>query len=266
MYYDYHIHTNFSHDSTTSIEDVVQTSITLPLKEICITDHVDYNVLLHGKEVDYQFSTEQYFSTISKIQDKFPQIKIKKGVEMGLQQHVLSTCHQYVDNYDFDFVIASIHTIDKYELIHRHLYKQYDQKTAYKIYYETLYTLLKQFKNYSVVGHLDIIKRYDQNTKTLTDETFRDILDEILKLIIADGKGIEVNTSSFRYRLLDTTPSLHILKRYKELGGTILTTGSDAHTTKHIADNFAYIYEMLKEIGFSYICTFNHMQPTFHKL
>ena len=100
----------------------------------------------------------------------------------------------------------------------------------------------------------------------MKDNEFLDILDEILKIIILDGKGIEINTSSFRYGLPNLTPSTFILKRYKQLGGTIITTGSDAHTTKHIADNFPYIYHILKQLGFQYVCTFQHMQPIFHKL
>ncbi len=267
MYFDYHLHSNFSHDSKTPMEDIVKAALKLPLKEICITDHVDYNVIFHGKDTNYDFSTVQYFSTISYLQKIYAnQITIKKGVEIGLQPHILRQCSQYVENYDFDFVIASIHSINKYELIHKHLFRENTQKEAYEIYYKTLYHILNNFKNYSVVGHLDLIKRYDPFPSILKDNEFLDILDEILKIIILDGKGIEINTSSFRYGLPNLTPSTFILKRYKQLGGTIITTGSDAHTTKHIADNFPYIYHILKQLGFQYVCTFQHMQPIFHKL
>ena len=69
----------------------------------------------------------------------------------------------------------------------------------------------------------------------IDDKIFSDEIDEILKMAIYDGKGIEINTSSFRYKLPDLTPSSYILKRYKELGGEIITTGSDSHNPAQVA-------------------------------
>ena len=90
---------------------------------------------------------------------------------------------------------------------------------------------------------------------------------EILKLAIADGKGIELNTSSWKYGLKDTQPSRAILKLYKDLGGKILTAGSDAHFSKVLADHLDEGYQILRdEIGFTEICTFDHMKPIFHTL
>ena len=84
--------------------------------------------------------------------------------------------------------------------------------------------------------------------------------------MIADGKGIEVNTSSHRYGLNDLTPSRDILKLYKELGGEVITIGSDTHKHEHLG---AYILETkkeLKKLGFQYYCTFDQMKPIFHQL
>ena len=86
------------------------------------------------------------------------------------------------------------------------------------------------------------------------------------KIVIKDGKGIEVNTSSHRYDLVDLTPSRDILKLYKELGGNIITIGSDSHKREHLG---AYIKETkteLKKLGFEYYCTFEKMKPVFHTL
>ena len=43
------------------------------------------------------------------------------------------------------------------------------------------------------------------------------------------GKGIELNTGGFKYGLGHPNPCEDIIKRYKELGGEIITLGSDAH-------------------------------------
>jgi len=87
-----------------------------------------------------------------------------------------------------------------------------------------------------------------------------------LKKVIEDGKGIEVNTSSFAYGLDDLTPSRDILKLYYELGGKIITAGSDAHKAKDVGRHIKEIYNELKEIGFKEICTYEKMKPIFHKL
>ena len=122
------------------------------------------------------------------------------------------------------------------------------------------------WKNYNILGHLDLIKRYGPYDEILDDDYFIDIITEILKQVIYDGKGIEVNTSCFKYNLPDLTPSRKIIELYKSLGGEIITTGSDAHATGFLACNFKYIYDYLKSIGFEYVCTFDKMKPLFNKI
>lgn len=110
-----------------------------------------------------------------------------------------------------------------------------------------------------------MIKRYDE-CGTLKDEVNEDIIKNILKLVIKDGKGIEVNTSCFRYKLADITPSTTILQWYHELGGRVLTIGSDSHEESHLGHKIKYVKEELKKIGFEEFCTFDKMEPIFHKL
>lgn len=89
---------------------------------------------------------------------------------------------------------------------------------------------------------------------------------EILTTVIADGKGIEVNTSCFRYGLPDLTPSAQILKLYRDLGGEIITLGSDSHKKEHLGQHIRKAAGMLKELGFTSFCTFDKMKPIFHAL
>lgn len=267
MYCDYHMHSSFSADSVTPMEDMVKRSIELGIKEICFTEHVDYSVIKDGKEIDFDFDRDEYFKSIDYFNDKYKgKIIIKKGIEQGLQSHILDKCRDDINSHDFDFVIGSIHTIDKYELIKRHLYEGRSQMEAYRIYYETLYNMIKEYKDYSVLGHLDLVKRYGDLNNIIDDRVFGDEIDEILKMAIYDGKGIEINTSNFRYNLPDLTPSSYILNRYKDLGGEIITTGSDSHNPAQVGVKFKMIYEELKNMGYKYVCTFDKMKPNFIKL
>lgn len=122
-----------------------------------------------------------------------------------------------------------------------------------------------RFQHYSVLGHLDMIKRYD-NLGPFPDKKVLHLIEKILRRAIDDGKGIEVNTSSFRYGLPDLTPSREILALYHQLGGRILTIGSDAHSPDQLGDHIPQVRAILKDMGFREFCTFEKMQPVFHPL
>ncbi|MGL6107663.1 histidinol-phosphatase HisJ family protein [Romboutsia sp.] len=264
MFYDYHMHSNFSNDSKSSMEDMIKKSIDLGLKEICFTDHVDYDV-----DTDYgpPIIFDEYFNKLENLQDKYKnKISIKKGIEFGLQKQIVDTCSSVANQYPFDFIICSIHSIDKLDLYFGEFFKGKNQHEAYEMYFNELYSVVKTYKDYSVLGHLDLIKRYGDYNKLLDDKLFSDIIETILKQIIQDGKGIEINTSCYRYNLPDLTPSRYILNMYKELGGEIITTGSDSHMPSQIAYKFDYIYSYLKSIGFKYVCKFDKMNPEFIKI
>jgi len=124
---------------------------------------------------------------------------------------------------------------------------------------------MKIYDDWSILGHLDMIKRYDLAGE-YPFENVRDIIAEILKLTIKKGKGIEVNTSCYRYNLPDLTPSHDILNLYKDLGGEIITVGSDTHEEKHLAFKIKDIYAELARIGFKHFYTFDKMQPVQHNL
>lgn len=263
MYYDYHIHSNFSNDSKFSMEDMIKASINLGLKEICFTDHVDYDVIGEPYTPNYN----KYFYNLASLKEIYsPYINIKNGIEFGLQSHITSIYEEDVTSNNFDFIICSIHSIGKIDLYNNSFFNNKTQYQAYEDYYNELFSVIKKYKDYSVIGHLDSVKRYGGYNSILDDTLFSELIRSILIQIIHDGKGIEINTSSFRYNLPDLTPSRYIIGLYKDLGGEIITTGSDAHSPSMISHNFSHIYSYLKDSGFRYVCTFDNMNPQFIKI
>lgn len=276
MFCDYHVHTNFSDDSKYIMEDVIKDAIKLGIKEICFTDHVDYGIKLdwdNYKNIKYDenrpisnVNYPLYFKEIERLQEKYSnQIKIKKGLEFGMQIHTIKDFKRTFDLYPMDFVILSIHQINDQEFWTREFQKGKTEKEYYDLYYQEMYDLVQNYHDYSVIGHMDLMRRYDENDGFEFSNN-KDKVIQILKYIIEDGKGIEVNTSSHRYGLDDLTPSREILKIYKELGGKIITIGSDSHKKKDLG---AYIEETkleLKKLGFQYYCTFENMKPIYHEL
>ncbi len=276
MLADYHVHTNFSDDSFYEMEAVVKDAIGLGLSEICFTDHVDYGIkedwdshstlpYRDGKplaNVNYPL----YEKAIKAMQATYgDQITIKFGLEFGMQEHTISQYQRLFHTYPFDFIILSVHEVDNLEFWNQDFQRGRTQEEYQKRYYQALLNLVKTYKDYSVLGHMDLIVRYDQQSRYPFEE-IRPMVEEILRQVIADGKGIEVNTSSHGYGLADLTPSRHILRLYKELGGRVITIGSDSHTPKDLGAYIGETQRVLKALGFTEYCTFSQMKPTFHPL
>lgn len=258
---DYHTHTSFSDDSECPMPDMIERALCLGLDEIVFTEHVDY-----GVKTDLNCDYEAYFDRIDEMKRRyFGRILIKAGIEFGVQRHTVNQYKKDFERYPFEFVILSNHQIDNKEFWNYAYQAGKSQEEYQRDYYNAIYEVMNLYKDYSVLGHLDMIKRYDPAGE-FPDELALKYIDPILRQAIADGKGIEVNTSSFRYDLRDLTPSKTILKRYLELGGRILTIGSDTHDTEHLADHIPQVKTALRELGYQYFCTFDKARPVYHEL
>ncbi len=280
MFCDYHVHTQFSDDSEYVMEDVIKDALQLNMEEICFTDHVDYGIkvdqenltekeiieLSRGRELaPLNVHYPQYFQEINRLRKIYPQITIKQGMEFGIQTHTIPMFKKLFNHYDFDFIILSCHQVEDKEFWTQDFQEGRTQKEYNERYYQEILEVIQDYKDYSVLGHLDLITRYDE-AGIYPFEDIKEIVTKILKIVIKDDKGIEVNTSSHRYGLKDLTPSRDILELYKELGGKIITIGSDTHQKNHLG---AYIEETkieLRKLGFEYYCTFDKMKPIFHIL
>ena len=280
---DYHVHTEFSDDSDYAMEKVIKDALKKGLDEMCFTDHVDYGIkkdwdepgeMIYRKggagepekmplvNVNYPV----YYETFKKMQALYAdKISLKFGLEFGMQVHTIERYEKLFSRFPFDFIILSVHQVEDKEFWNQEFQAGRTQQEYNERYYEELLYLVEHYHNYSVLGHMDLITRYD-NAGIYPFEKLKPILTQILKTVIVDGKGIEVNTSSHRYGLADLTPSRHILKLYRELGGRIITIGSDSHKPEHLGAFIDETKEELKELGFEEFCTFDKMKPIYYGL
>lgn len=274
MFCDYHVHTYYSDDSVYPMEDVVTDAIGLGMAEICFTDHVDYGIKVDpenlseeqkiGKVLNVDYPA--YFAELDRLQAKYAgQIVIRAGLEFGMQTHTIDAFQKLYDRFELDFVILSCHQVGDKEFWTQDFQTGKTQKEYNDRYYQEILDVISRYKDYSVLGHLDLIKRYDKDGD-YPFEAVEGIITEILKQVIRDGKGIEVNTSSHRYGLKDLTPSRAVLKLYRELGGSIVTIGSDSHEKHHLGAYISDTKSELKALGYTHYCTFERMQPIFHEL
>ena len=256
MLWDTHLHTYFSGDSEASPKDMIESARKKGLSGICFTDHMDLD---YREDPDYfilDFSS--YKKEIMLLQKEYHSIfPILWGVELGLQPHITAENNQIITDHPFDFVIGSTHVVNHIDIYYPAFYEGRNEDDCYRQYFEETLENVKSDVNFDVYGHLDYVIRYGVNKdKYYSYQKFSDIIDEILRTLIAHGKGIEINTAGFKYGLTHAHPTEDILKRYKELGGEILTLGSDGHTPEHLAWDFHKIPNILKSCGFTYFTIF----------
>ena len=276
MFADYHVHTEFSDDSVYPMEDVIRDAVKMGMDEICITDHVDYGVKTdweEGMEIQYRkgdpltnVDYPRYMEKIGRLREEYGgKITIRTGMEFGVQTHTIPQFEALFARYPFDFIILSIHQVEDKEFWTQDFQRGRSQKEYNERYYQEMFDVVKAYKNYSVLGHMDLIKRYDEAGIYPFGEV-EPMIREILKVVIADGKGIELNTSFHRYGLAEPMPSMDIFRLYRELGGEIVTIGSDSHKPEHLGAYIGEGKEILKEAGFARFCTFENMKPVFYEL
>lgn len=264
--YDNHIHSNFSGDSDMEPNCACQKAVELGLSGLVFTDHVDYD--FPDFDENFLIDLDQYFKYFKELQDNWKnKLDISIGIEMGYQPHVIDQINETLNKYPFEFIINSVHIIDYLDPYKGQYYIGKTQKEAYERYLEEVLRSINAYDNYDVIGHIGYIARYgNYEDKALRYNDYAEILDKILKAIIEKGKGIELNTSGLRTDLHSSIPGLDIFKRYFELGGEIITIGSDAHHTDHLGHSFKEATQCLKEIGFKYVTHFKERKPVFEKL
>ena len=267
---DYHLHTHNSGDSTAPMKGMIESAIDKCLSEICFTEHMDldFPVMKEVAPDTFTLDIDSYREELFRFKEEYKnKIIIKYGIELGLQTQIIDQNKSLIKSHDFDFVIGSIHLVDKKDPFYPYLWDGQEEEAVVKRYFELALENVKHFNDYDVLGHLDYIVRYLPSKRPFNSyEKYKEIIDEILRIVVRDDKGLDFNSKSLFYGGTEPNPSIDILKRYKEIGGRIITFGSDAHKPDGIAGSFDKAIEIAKGCGFTEYYTFNKRVPTSHKL
>lgn len=266
---DSHVHSSFSGDSMEKLENIIERAIEIGMDEITITDHLDLE--FPGEVNIFELDLKTYVETLKKLKKLYRNnIKIKIGIELGLQPQLEGKYDDIFNCEDIDFIIGSFHCVRGMDVADRKFFEKYAKDEAHRIYFEEVLNTIDLFPKINVCGHLDFINRYGRSVyddyKKINFEMHKELIDKILIKLIEKNIGIEINTSALRYGLRDFHPCRKILKRYKELGGKIITMGSDAHRALDITRDFDKAREVLKEIGFEKFCVFEQRKAEYKEL
>ncbi|GMQ58304.1 histidinol-phosphatase HisJ family protein [Vallitalea sediminicola] len=258
IYQDYHMHSSISPDSDSPMEEMCQSAIDKGFREIAITDHFEF----YSKGADgYKFNEaylDEYFKTINKCKQKFDgKLVIRKGIELGQQHLQLEMSNKIIESSKFDFILGSVHKIKNTDLS-QIMYNDSIIDIYCKRYLEQVYELVDK-GDFDSLAHLDLIKRYSsmRNVKANLFD-YKIELAQIFERLIERNKGLEINTSSLRQGLDEPFPTIPILKMYKSMGGEIITIGSDSHNPFDIGKDFDKVIDILEEVGYKSIYTFEN--------
>lgn len=255
---EYHHHTDNSFDSKAGMDEVCEQAIKKGINEICFTEHFSVNpkVPTYG-HMDFN----RYFAQITECREKYRgRLVIKVGIELCEPHLLMEEYDQVLSDLDLDFILGSVHNIKEIKL--RKYMHEKGPHEIYQGYFEEVLSMVSK-ADIDVIAHLDLMKRYAKDSiGNYRFSEFQGIIERILRKAIERGIGIEINTSGLSDMTVgETFPTMDILKLYKDLGGEILTIGSDSHRSKSVGYHLKDALLMAKKAGFEYIYTFEMREP-----
>ena len=253
---DYHVHTRSSSDSKSEMAAACEAAIAQGMREIAFADHADFG----PDDPPGYFRPVEYLAEIERCRTRYgDRLTIRAGVEMGEPHIFAREAEAVLAAGEFDFVIGSAHYAHRLQCAWKPPFFEQPLRQAYEAYFQQVVHLAAE-GDFDVLGHLDLVKRDAHKFGKPYDgpEPYADMIRAALRSVIKRGKGIEINTSSL-YKgkgMAETCPSLEILCWYRELGGEILTFGSDAHTPDKIGAHLNVALEMARSAGFTRLARF----------
>ncbi len=253
---DMHTHSEHSHDSSCKIEDMLNAQLEHGTKIFAVTDHFDTDLY---EKYDIFTPIKSAHSDIDSLSKKYPDMTILKGIEISEGFWHPEIAAKAINMTKYDVIIGSVHLVKHGELSYAYSLIDFGKLTDEEIgdylesYFNDMLTML-QSHDFDILAHLTCPVRYiiGKYKRTVNLTRYEEKIDEILTRVIASGKSLEVNTSSFNL-FGDFMPGCDILKKYRKLGGTLVTLGSDAHVANNASVSLKCAVRALKQIGFDKI-------------
>lgn len=242
MFFDSHIHTEFSTDSQMKAQDALKQAERLGLG-LVFTEHFDAGLMTEKGEM--AFSAEDYWKMYEPLRGDC----LRLGVELGLTLDAKEQNLAFMGRAPFDFVIGSIHLLDGADIYYPDVYEGRKKREYYHAYFAAMEQNLRLHGYIHVLGHIDYIARYATfEDPELRYDEFHEEIDAVLRAAIETDTVMELNTrrlgkKSAQEALLD------IYKRYHELGGRFVTIGSDAHSVEAVGAHYAVARDMAEACG-----------------
>lgn len=242
MYYDSHVHTQYSADSEMSGLDAYQAARNKGMG-IIFTEHMDFNY--PSDRYDFTFDPVKYMNEYGAMRGMY----LLLGVELGLGEDCLAENKAFAEKVKFDQVIGSIHVVDGFDIYEKDFYEGKSKQDTYKRYLELMADMVRKNPYIDVLGHIDYICRYaPYDDPRLDYEEFKKEIDEVLQAAVDTNTVMEINTRRFAdLAVIDELKPIYM--RYKELGGKYVTLASDAHNKETVGAHMEQAEALAKACG-----------------
>ena len=260
---DTHTHCYHSHDSTQDPEQSILYAIDHNVEYLAFTDHCDKDIVFVPKYSHIrQIDLNKHFEEIRYLKEKYKdKIEIGVGIECGFALRATPLYEEIIKKYPTDIIINSVHLVGDADCYFKECFLNKTKKQAYYDYLKTIMDSVNAPYHWDTLAHIGYVcRKAPFEDKYLHYKDFSDQIDYILNSLISKGKSLEINTHSEGTQSA-IIPTIEIVKRYKELGGELLTFASDAHIKENICKNYNSTISLLKDLGFSYIFKYINHEP-----
>lgn len=260
---DLHTHTDNSFDGHHSTMFLCETAYMKGLRAVAFTDHLEMDAFFRDS---FDRTAIQSFFEVAKARSAFNgRLMVCVGAELGQAVYNKPVAEKLLDKMKYDFVIGAIHNLPEVQDFY---YMNFDDESIdymelLRQYFEWELKLA-EWARFDTLAHLTYPLRYivGNYKKPVDMSKFSEIIDEILITLIKNQKALEINTAGLRQPIGVTSPDESILKRYKELGGKLITIGSDAHYAEHLGAGIEQGYELALKCGFDSVAVYQDRTPT----
>ena len=256
---DCHLHTAaFSCDARATLDGLIARAQQIGLDLLTTTEHVDFD----PRDGCYgHYDQARHMAQRAWVRERsFGRLQVLIGVEIDYQSRYEGAARGFLDGAAYDFVMGSVHYTED-AFVFGPAFFAAPERVSYGAYFEQALRAVRSGL-FDVLGHLDIVKRYGvEHYGPFQPACYAEQIDALLRACVETGTGIEINTSGYRGPPREPFPSLPVLRRYRELGGELLTVGSDAHSVEDLGRDIPLAIELAQQAGFRRIAAFVDRQP-----
>ncbi len=258
---DCHMHSNNSPDAQDSVVLMCENAARMGLYAVAVTDHCECNLF---QEEGYEKAIRNSYLQARNADNIYRDLHVSAGVELGQPAQAKQVADELLASMEFDFVIGSVHNVPNQEDFYFLHYTEENAAAILDAYFDELMATI-QWGNFDTLAHITYPWRYIEmrDGVSIPKERYQERFDQVFRALIQKGKALEINTSDLRNGAMEAAPGMELLKRYRELGGKLVTIGSDAHRWMDVGAGIEMGLEMLSRAGFRYFTVYDGRKPHF---
>lgn len=255
---DLHMHTEFSCDAKASMQSMARAALKEDIREIGFSEHFD---LLPDDPCAGFFDADAWWGALESCRSEYKgSLTIRAGVEIGEPHRFKRGVNELLSQYEWDYALGSLHWVADDLIFARHYYDQ-DPDVAYRRYFRELAVMADE-GDFNILAHMDVVKRYGHDHYGPFDpHRYEHDIRQVLRAIVRRRIALEINTSTMRRPVSETSPGTRILDWYRDEGGSLVSLGSDAHHPEHVGNGLTEVMAWIQRAGFSAVTSFRRRQP-----